>query len=277
MSTWYSEVPPDRVKISASGWLRAALRGSALILLILVCLGALLILRLVERPIYGLHRPWTPFIVQFVSRNVFHILSMRHRIHGEQMTGSGAVVANHSSWLDIFALNARKRVYFVSKAEVAGWPGIGFLARVTGTLFIERDRRKAREQTELFAERLKAGQKLLFFPEGTSTDGLRVLPFKTTLFATFFAPDLRDKMWLQPVSVVYRAPKGQPLRFYAWWGDMDFGPHLLKLLAAPRHGSVDLIYHPPLCVKDFTDRKVLAAALEVKVREGHHTYLEDAE
>ncbi|MEY8842123.1 lysophospholipid acyltransferase family protein [Cribrihabitans sp. XS_ASV171] len=277
MSTWYSELPPEPVEISAMGWFRAALRGAALVLMILVCLFVLLALRAVERPIYGLHRPWTPFIVQFVSRNVFRILGMRHSIHGQQVLGAGAVVANHSSWLDIFALNARKRVYFVSKAEVAGWPGIGLLARVTGTLFIERDRRKAREQTEIFGARLKAGQKLLFFPEGTSTDGLRVLPFKTTLFAPFFSPELKDKMSLQPVSVVYQAPKDQPRRFYAWWGDMDFGPHLLKLLAAARHGSVDLIYHPPVRVADFPDRKALAAALEDTVRAGHRACLADGE
>ncbi|MFC3616562.1 lysophospholipid acyltransferase family protein [Lutimaribacter marinistellae] len=273
MSTWYSEAPPDPVRIDGAGWLRLVLRGTVLILLILVCLFLLLVVRLVERPIFGLHRPWTPFIVQFVCRNAFRILGMTHRLRGEVMKGPGAVVANHSSWLDIFALNARKRVYFVSKAEVSRWPGIGFLAQVTGTLFIERDRRKAREQTNLLAERLKAGQKLLFFPEGTSTDGLRVLPFKTTLFAAFFSDTLHDSLWVQPVSVVYHAAQGEPSRFYAWWGDMDFGPHLMKILAARKQGSVEVIYHHPVRVADYNDRKALASAMEEQVRDGHTRHL----
>jgi lyso-ornithine lipid O-acyltransferase len=144
------------------------------------------------------------------------------------MRERGAVVANHSSWMDIFALNARKRVYFVSKAEVARWPGIGWLARATGTVFINRDPKEARAQQTVFEARLKAGHKLLFFPEGTSTDGQRILPFKSTLFGAFFAPDLRDILWVQPVTVIYTAPPGEDPRFYAWWGDMSFGGHLLK-------------------------------------------------
>ena len=95
------------------------------------------------------------------------------------------VVANHASWLDIFALNAPQRIYFVSKDEVRDWPGIGWLARATGTVFIARKSREAGVQARLFETRMAAGHRLLFFPEGTSTDGRRVLPFKTTLFAAF--------------------------------------------------------------------------------------------
>jgi 1-acyl-sn-glycerol-3-phosphate acyltransferase len=193
---------------------------------------------------------------------------MKFRSRGELMRHRGAVVANHSSWLDIFALNARKRIYFVSKAEVAKWPGIGWLARATGTVFIERNPKKAQEQKDVFEGRLKAGHKLLFFPEGTSTDGLRVLPFKSTLFAAFFGPELRDFMHVQPVSVIFHAPKGHPDRFYGWWGDMEFGPHLLKTLGARRQGSVEVIYHKPLKVSDFTSRKALAQVSENAVRAG---------
>ena len=178
----------------------------------------------------------------------------------------GAVVANHSSWLDIFALNARKRIYFVSKSEVAAWPGIGWLARATGTVFIARATRAAKEQRKLFEDRLHAGHKLLFFPEGTSTDGRRVLLFKSTLFAAFFTNELRDEMWIQPVSVAYSAPPGEDARFYGWWGDMEFGPHLLKVLAQSPHGAVDVTYHAPLRVADFPDRKALAATCEAAVR-----------
>jgi 1-acyl-sn-glycerol-3-phosphate acyltransferase len=266
--TWDSDEAPEAIRITPMGWVRVVLRGVPLGILVFGCLALLLLVRLVERPIYGLHRPVTPFITQFVCRNAFRLLGMGFLTKGELMREPGAVVANHCSWLDIFALNARKRIYFVSKAEVAAWPGIGWLARATGTVFIERDRRQAREQTALFRSRLAVGHKLLFFPEGTSTDGLRVLPFKTTLFAAFFAEGLRDIAHIQPVTLIYHAPRGEPARYYGWWGDMEFGPHLLKTLAAKRQGVVEVVYHTPLRVADFADRKALAAAAEDAVRAG---------
>lgn len=267
--TWNDGEAPEPVQITTLGWMLVVARTFVLGTLVFGGLVILLLVRLVERPLCGVHRPVTPYITQFVCRNAFRVLGMGFSTRGELMGQHGAVVANHTSWLDIFALNARKRIYFVSKAEVAGWPGIGWLARATGTVFIERNRKRAKEQTLLFEARLQAGHKLLFFPEGTSTDGLRVLPFKTTLFAAFFGDHLRDMSYIQPVSVVFFAPKGREDRFYGWWGDMEFAPHLLKTLAAPRQGRAELIYHAPLKVADFQDRKALAAACEARVRQGH--------
>ena len=149
-----------------------------------------------------------------------------------------------------------------------GWPGIGWLARATGTIFIERDRARAAEQTQIFRERLQAGHKLLFFPEGTSSDGTRVLPFKTTLFAAFFDPALRDALMVQPASVNYIAPPGEDPRFFGWWGDMDFGPHLVSILAHGAGGRVQVRYHVPFALKDMSDRKALAKACEEAVRAG---------
>ena len=266
---WNSDEAPDPINLGPLGWVLVILRGVPLALLVFGGLIVLLAIRLFELPLFGVRRPITPFIAQFVCRNALRFLGIGFRTSGELMQQRGAVVANHTSWLDIFALNARKRIYFVSKAEVAKWPGIGWLARSTGTVFIERNPKKAREQTKVFESRLKAGHKLLFFPEGTSTDGLRVLPFKTTLFAAFFADELRDFMYVQPVSVVFHAPMGQPDRFYGWWGDMEFGPHLLKTLGARRQGSVELIYHAPAKVSDFENRKALAAHCEEAVRHAH--------
>ncbi len=268
--TWHSGDTPDPFHPSLGDWPRILMRALPLVVLITLCLLLMLLLRLIERPLCGLRRPVTPYLTRFVCRNAFRILGMGFSTKGRVMHEAGAVVANHSSWLDIFSLNARQRIYFVSKAEVAGWPGIGWLARATGTLFIERDRKQARAQTEQFQARLQAGHKLLFFPEGTSSDGLRVLPFKTTLFASFFADGLRDHLHVQPVTVIYHAPDGQSPRFYGWWGDMEFGEHLLKTLAAPRQGRVEVIYHPPVRVRDFDGRKSLAAHCDAVVRGAHH-------
>lgn len=265
---WREQEEPKNKKIGARGWVRVVRRGMPLGTLVFGCLVLLLLVRLVERPIFGARRPWTPFITQFVCRSAFFILGIEFERVGAPMDGPGAVVANHSSWLDIFALNASKRIYFVSKAEVAKWPGIGWLARATGTVFIKRDRRQAASQIEAFKERLGAGHKLLFFPEGTSTDGLLVLPFKPTLFAAFFDPALAENLRLQAVTLNYLAPNGASPRFYGWWGDMEFGPHLLATLAAPRQGKVTVVYHRPVKLTAFRDRKVLAKSLEDQVRSG---------
>ena len=121
----------------------------------------------------------------------------------------------------------------------------------------------------LFEERLIAGHKLLFFPEGTSTDGKRVLVFKPTLFEALFSDSTRDDLWIQPVTVVYQAPVGRDQRFYGWWGDMDFGPHLLQVLGQSPQGRVEVTWHEPLQVAELSDRKTAARATEAVVRSAH--------
>jgi len=266
--TWHASDTPPKVPFGLLGWIRVILRAIPLILLVFGGLLLLLLVRLIERPLFGVKRPWTPYITQCVCRGAFVILGIKYQRKGTPMIGPGAVVANHSSWLDIFALNAANRIYFVSKAEVAQWPGIGWLARATGTVFIKRDRRQAVAQITVFRNRLEAGHKLLFFPEGTSTDGQQVLPFKPTLFAAFFDESLRATLRLQAVTLRYSAPDGADPRFYGWWGDMDFAPHLLSTLAAKRQGSITVQYHSPVKLADYADRKALAKALEDQTRRG---------
>ncbi|MDA5094930.1 lysophospholipid acyltransferase family protein [Aliiroseovarius sp. KMU-50] len=265
---WHGEKEPHVFRPGIKGTLRAIMRGVPLAVLVFGGLLILILVRLIERPICGHDRPVTPYLTQFVCRSAFAILGIPFKARGQQMREKGAVVANHGSWLDIFSLNAKKRVYFVSKAEVANWPGIGWLAKATGTVFIKRDRKEAASQIEIFRERLSLGHKLLFFPEGTSSDARRVLPFKSTLFAAFFAPELREFMWVQPVTVRYFAPEGEDPRFYGWWGDMEFAPHLLQTLAARRQGRVEVVYHDPVKVTDFASRKALAAHCETEIRAG---------
>ena len=266
-ASWQSKDVPPGGPITPLGWLRLILRALPLGILVFGCLLILLLVRLIEIPRYGRRRPWTPHITQFVCRNAFVLMGIAYTTQGQPMAQAGAVVANHSSWLDIFALNAAQRITFVAKAEVAGWFGIGWLARATGTVFVKRDRKEARNQIATFRERLAVGEQLLFFPEGTSTDGLQVLPFKPTLFASFLTPEFAH-MAIQPVTLRYQAGEGQDPRAYGWWGDMDFAPHLLATLAASPQGRVTVIYHPPVQVDDFTDRKVLAKHLEDQVRAG---------
>ncbi len=278
--TWRSDDLPDPpAPLTARDWLRVLRRGVPLVLVLFGGLGLLLLARLVERPLFGLRRPWTPWITQFVCLSALFLLGITRHVRGTPSNGPGAIVSNHAGWLDILTLNASGRLYFVSKAEVAGWPGIGWLARATGTVFINRDRKEAPAQARMFETRLNAGHRLLFFPEGTSTDGLRMLPFKATLFQAFFSKDLRSDTQIQPVTVTYTAPEGEDPRFYGWWGDMEFGEHSLKVLACRRQGSVDVIYHDPIRVVDAGDRKALAARCEAAVRSSlpQRTMIQDGE
>ncbi|NRB03939.1 MAG: 1-acyl-sn-glycerol-3-phosphate acyltransferase [Rhodobacteraceae bacterium] len=267
--TWDSNTHPEHDRVSPLGWLRFGLRAVLLVILVFGSLMLLLALRVVERPLFGIRRPLTPHITKWVCRNALRILRLPLVVSGQPMRGQGAIVANHTSWLDIFVLNASDCVYFVSKSEVAGWPGIGWLARATGTVFIARDPKEAAAQKQVFEDRLLARHRLLFFPEGTSTDGQQVLPFKSTLFAAFFAQDLREHLSVQPVSVVYHAPASADPRFYGWWGDMGFGEHLITTLATARQGRVEVVYHAPIRVSDTQSRKQMAQQAETLVRQGH--------
>lgn len=256
-------------RIGAAGWLLVALRGTALLLVTYGAFVLFLLLRLIERPLHGLDRPWTPAITRFVCRMGLRIFGFRFDLRGVPMQGQGAIVANHAGWLDIFALNAADRVYFVSKDDVARWPGIGVLARATGTLFIARRSTEAKAQQEMMEERLRAGHRLLFFPEGTSSDAIRVLPFKSSLFQAFFSHGMDRVLQIQPVTVVWHAPVGEDPRYYGWWGDMGFAGHLVRVLATPRQGRVEVILHPPVPVDGFADRKELAQYCERVIRTAH--------
>jgi 1-acyl-sn-glycerol-3-phosphate acyltransferase len=239
------------------------------LLVLLTGVSATAVLRLAERLLHGSERPWTGWITVLVCRLALVCIGLKVRTHGAPMREKGVIVANHSSWLDIFVLNAGTPLYFVSKEEVAAWPGIGWLARLTGTVFVRREAREAGRQKTVFETRIAEGHRLLFFPEGTSTDGQRVLPFKTTLFAALYSDRFAGEIRVQPVTVAYQAPKGQEARFYGWWGDMDFGSHLVQMLGAARHGQVDVTWHAPIQVSSVPDRKALARSVEASVRSAH--------
>lgn len=268
MSRW-SDIPAAPFRVTPLGWLRVLWRGALVGGLAYGGLVLLLLVRLVEWPLFGQARPVTPQITRLVCRLSLRALRLPLSVQGRPMTRPGAIVANHSSWLDIFVLNAVQTVYFVAKAEVAAWPGIGWLARATGTMFIARKGTEAKRQQEMLESRLQAGHRLLFFPEGTSTDAIRVLPFKSTLFEAFFSPALERSMHIQPVTVIFHAPEGADARHYGWWGEMDFAGHLLKTLATPRQGRVEVIFHPEVPVDAFENRKALAQHCERVIRTAH--------
>ena len=212
MATWVGPKPPDMPKIGMIDRLRFILRAASFILAIIILMTAYWIARLVECP-FGTKR-LSRSIIWFACAASSRTCGLRLEVTGEPMRNHGALVCNHCSWADIFTLRTAAQMYFVAKSEVRGWPVLGFIASQTGTMFIERKRAEAKRQESQFYERLHKGDRLCFFPEGTSSDGLRVLPFKSSLFSAFLTPDLVNEIWIQPVTLYYEAPEGQHPSFF---------------------------------------------------------------
>ncbi|MEM1343588.1 MAG: lysophospholipid acyltransferase family protein [Pseudomonadota bacterium] len=265
--TWNEAEPAALAPLTAVERLRGGTRLVALALLTAVSLALFLLGHNLRRVLgrrvrfhFGAARLW--------SRGGLWLMGLAHVVHGRPLA-RGALVANHSSWLDIFALRATRLIYFVSKAEVADWPGIGFITRVTGTVFIERRRSHAKRQERILLERIAADQVLCFFPEGTSTDGQRVLEFKSSLFSAFFQEGPAEDVAVQPVSLCYHPAPGLPASFYGWWGAMGFEAHLWQVLCRSRGGRVEVVFHPAVSPADFADRKALAQHCQAAVAAGH--------
>lgn len=209
-------------------------------------------------------------------RNVCRLLGIRLEIEGEVRRGRPVLlVANHTSWLDIPVLSALAPVSFVAKREVGSWPGVATLARLQRTVFVDRERRVAVGETAgEIIERLRAGDAIVLFAEGTSSDGNRVLPFRTSLFAAAKPParvaaGVPDAV-VQTVSIVYERLHGVPLGradrpLTGWYGDMELPAHAWRLLQA---GPLDvrIVVGAPVPLDAFADRKQLARHSEDEVR-----------
>ncbi|MEL7154955.1 MAG: 1-acyl-sn-glycerol-3-phosphate acyltransferase, partial [Pseudomonadota bacterium] len=135
---------------------------------------------------------------------------------------------------------------------------------------IERKRTEVKRQEAVLRSRIAQDQLLCLFPEGTSTDGLRVLPFKTSLFSTFFVDGEGADIQIQPVTVRYHAPRDErlPRDLYGWWGTMGFERHIWDVLTLSFGGSVDVVFHPAVSASTYPDRKALAEACQRAVSDG---------
>jgi 1-acyl-sn-glycerol-3-phosphate acyltransferase len=208
-----------------------------------------------------------------VHRVVIWLLDAKVTVKGEQVKdGAVLFVSNHASYADISIIGAHIRGCFVAKAEVAKWPLFGICAKLSRTVFVDRRARYAREQAEEMKRRFQNGDRLILFAEGTSSDGNRVLPFRSSLFATAEI-EMGDKpVTVQPVSLAYTRldgiPMGRHLRpFFAWYGDMEMFSHLWGIVGVGR-STVVLEFHKPVTIRDFPDRKALAAHCQAVVAAG---------
>lgn len=180
--------------------------------------------------------------------------------------------SNHTSYLDIMVLASLVPCSFVAKQEVAGWPLFGLLAKLQRTVFVVRDRKHAIAQLDEMTDRLAHGDNLVLFPEGTSNDGNRVLPFKSSLFAVAHETVDGKRLTVQPVSIAYVALDGLPLGrflrpFYAWYGDMDLASHIWRV-ASLGMLTVVVEFHPPAPHEAFASRKAMADYCQRRVSSG---------
>ncbi len=169
---------------------------------------------------------WRERLIRHWSRGLLHICGVRVSAAGIPLAGPCLVVANHVSWLDIFALNAWGATVFVAKAEIRRWPVLGWLVAGAGTLFIERgNRRAAAAIAQAMVERFARGERLGLFPEGTTSDGLSVLPFRTALLQ----PALHADVPVQPVVLLFHH-QGHRSSFAAYIGEETLLSNLWRVM-----------------------------------------------
>lgn len=179
-------------------------------------------------------------------------------------------LANHQSWADILVLGSRLEACFVSKAEVGAWPLIRTVARLGRTVYVSRRRGATAREKDEIAARLAQGDSLILFPEGTTSDGTRILPFRSALIGAVEAGGIRPVV--QPVSLVFDRLDGLPVTrphrsLFAWYGDIDIARHAWTMLGR-RSCRASILLHQPLDPADFPDRKALAEAAFRAVDEG---------
>jgi 1-acyl-sn-glycerol-3-phosphate acyltransferase len=202
------------------------------------------------------------------------------RIFGMEVVLSGQLsaahptlfVSNHVSYLDITVLGSLIGGSFVAKAEVAGWPLFGWLAKLQRTVFVERQRTATASQATLLRQRLTGGGNLILFPEGTSGDGNRTLRFKSGLLGVTDLAIGGRPLAVQPVSIAYARLDGIPIGrvfrpYFAWYGDMILASHLWRM-AGLGTTTVAVHFHPPLTIDACGSRKALAQAAQTAVAGG---------
>jgi 1-acyl-sn-glycerol-3-phosphate acyltransferase len=252
--------------------LRAIRRGLSVLIWTLLCLP-------VEVPLLLLPGRAKARFAQTYWSGMCRLIGLKVQVIGAPAAGDRPIVfvSNHSSWLDILVLGGRLEACFVAKEEVARWPLIGTIARLGRTVFVRRSRASTLDERDDMQSRLSAGDSLILFPESTTSDGSRVMPFHSAFLSVTELPATADgrRPIVQPVSVVYDRlawlPIGRASRpVFAWYGDMDFASHFWRLAQHPGLRATVLL-HAPLDPASFASRKALARAVWSTVADGAAT------
>ncbi len=222
------------------------------------------------------HKGRGAYILPYIwHKAVCAIFQIKVEITGKPSNQAQTIyVSNHLSYLDIPVIGSVLRASFVAKKDVASWPVFGLLSKLQQTAFISRDRADARQAKGNLDNMLNEGKSLIIFPEGTSTDGREVIPFKSSLFSIAMKENLKD-IYVQPFTIKMESVGSKPVAnqenrdLYSWHINMDtpLGEHLW-LFAQSRGAVIFLIFHEPVKAHDFENRKTLAKACQQAVSNG---------
>jgi len=253
--------------------LRAAIRFGLVILLTAIHVLALLLASLLLFAFPRLRARWRMFIFRSWSLGVLPVLGIEVEVEGTPPEPPFFLVTNHLSYVDIPVIGSQVGAIFVAKAEISSWPGVGFMCRAINTIFIDRNVRRdlPRVMREIDRE-MEHGMGVVLFPEGTSSKGATLLPFRPSLLESAARSDT-------PVSFAtlsYHTPEGEPPAHLAvcWWGGMDFSPHALQFARLRRvHAKIVFGDEP---IHD-VDRKQLAQKLRTAMMERFEPVVDEGE
>jgi lyso-ornithine lipid O-acyltransferase len=220
--------------------------------------------------------PYPRFFIRVWYKFILWLFGVRVQLHGKRLKPQQHqifYVSNHISYLDILVLGAYFPCFFVAKADIASWPIFGFLSKIGGTIFISRNRAVVKQQAEKLETALQQGNHLCIFPEGTTSNGQQILPFKSSLLQPLYATTNTISLAIQPLSLRYTSINGRKLlnqnQFdkIAYYGDHVFGSHSWQLLKLRRIG-VRINIHPHITLDQNLKRKDLCSKVEAIVQHG---------
>ena len=253
------EIPPISFFHVLKGLLRLLVFLPLTIFLVIIFLIFKAILKPLNLnyPVFLIRKSWSVLILR--------LFGLKLKVIGKQSYNSTIFVSNHISWTDILVIQSVLDIIFVAKSDVKKMPGLGFLAGIANTVFIDRNPQKISKDSLILKKKIEKGELICFFPEGTSTDGLRVLKFKSGFFQLLFDGIYNQNKYIkkvQPLSIYYKVHnKNLSKDFYGWWGSMSIISHITKILCLSS-GSVELKFHASLNSEEFNDRKEIALAAE---------------
>ena len=202
-------------------------------------------------------------IVQIFHKLVLWLVNINVEVIGNKNINNEPTlfVSNHLSYLDIPVLGSTLNGRFIAKEEISKWPVIGYLSKVGNTIFINRNLRFLKTNKSIIFDYISRGDNIILFPEGTTSDGIRVIRFKSSLLTSLE----KKNILIQPIVVKYKSINGMPLNRWlkpiiAWYGDMDLKPHLVNILKLFSI-KAKIIFLPTLNGRDFTNRKDMTSTL----------------
>ncbi len=240
---------------------------------VVVFLALTLSLMPLQALLFALDARWSRRLPLAYHRLCCRILGVELKVSGEISTTRPTLfVANHLSYLDIPVISAALETSFIAKREVASWPLFGWLAKLQRTVFVDRRTSGVHVERDQIAHHLARGLNLVLFAEGTSGDGLTILPFKSSLFSVAERHVGGRPLVVQPFTLAYTRLDGMPIgrqwrSLVSWYGDMGMVEHAWRLIGLGRI-TAELRFHPPVTLESFASRKDLAQHCEQTIARG---------